>query len=162
MKKPILIFMLCIGGAVTTVSAQTYMNVHHSGGINGYDTDLIPTVTFTNTDVEVNGVSANHTMNNVSKITFGANLSTSINDENFSSAVAVYPNPTSGVITLNIANNTEEVVVHIYNIVGAIVSSTTYKGEINEVIDFSTYENGIYMMVINRNNKVVTKKIIKN
>ena len=139
------------------------MNVHHTGGINGYDTDLIPTVTFTTTDVDVNGVGAAYAMNNVSKITFGADLSTGINEELTNSSVVAYPNPTSGVITLNITDNTQGVVVNIYNVTGSLISTTTYNGNVvNEKIDLSSYDNGIYMMIINNDNNVITKKIVKN
>lgn len=163
MKKTIFLFMLCIGGAVISANAQTFMNVHHTGGINGYDTDLIPTVTFTTTDVDVNGVGAAYAMNNVSKITFGADLSTGINEELTNSSVVAYPNPTSGVITLNITDNTQGVVVNIYNVTGSLISTTTYNGNVvNEKIDLSSYDNGIYMMIINNDNNVITKKIVKN
>lgn len=163
MKKTIFLFMLCIGGAVISANAQTFMNVHHTGGINGYDTDLIPTVTFTTTDVDVNGVGAAYAMTNVSKITFGADLSTGINEELTNSSVVAYPNPTSGVITLNITDNTQGVVVNIYNVTGSLISTTTYNGNVvNEKIDLSSYDNGIYMMIINNDNNVITKKIVKN
>jgi hypothetical protein len=163
MKKTIFLFMLCIGGAVISANAQTFMNVHHTGGINGYDTDLIPSVTFTTTDVVINGVSAPYAMGDVSKITFGADLSTGINEELINSSVVAYPNPTSGVITLNITDNTNGAVVNIYNVAGSLVSSTTYNGTVvNEKIDLSSYDNGIYMMIINSNNSVITKKIVKN
>ena len=163
MKKTIFLFMLCIGGAVISANAQTFMNAYHTGGINGYDTDLIPTVTFTTTDVVINGVSAPYAMSDVSKITFGADLSTGVNEELINSSVVAYPNPTSGVITLNIADNTNGAVVNIYNVAGSLISSTTYKGAVvNEKIDLSSYDNGIYMMIINSDNNVITKKIVKN
>ena len=163
MKKTIFLFMLCIGGAVISANAQTYMNIHHTGGINGYDTDLIPSVTFTTTDVVINGVGTPYTMSDVSKITFGADLSTGINEELLNSSVVAYPNPTSGVITLNITDNAQETVVNIYNVAGSLVSTSTYNGNVvNEKIDLSSYDNGIYMMIINSNNNVITKKIVKN
>ncbi|MBI2281871.1 MAG: T9SS type A sorting domain-containing protein [Bacteroidetes bacterium] len=163
MKKTIFLFMLCIGGAVISANAQTFMNVYNSGGINGHDVDLVPTVTFTTTDVVVNGIGAPYTMSDVSKITFGADLSTGINEELLNSSVVAYPNPTSGVITLNINDNTKGVVVNIYNVAGSLISSTTYKGNVvNEKIDLSSFDNGIYMMIINSNNNVITKKIVKN
>ena len=163
MKKTIFLFMLCIGGAAISANAQTFMNVHHTGGINGYDTDLIPSVTFTTTDVVLNGVSAPYVMSDVSKISFGADLTTAVNEVLENSSVLAYPNPTSGVITLNIADNTNEAVVNIYNVAGSLVSSTTYNGTVvNEKIDLSSYDNGIYMMIINSNDNVITKKIVKN
>lgn len=163
MKKTIFLFMLCIGGAVISANAQTFMNVHHTGGINGYDTDLIPTVTFTTTDVVVNGFGAPYTMSDVSKITFGADLTIGINEELLNSSVVAYPNPTSGVITLNITDNTQGTVVNIYNVAGSLVSTSTYNGNVvNEKIDLSSFDNGIYMMIINSNNNVITKKIVKN
>ena len=157
--------MLCIGGAVTSANAQTFMNVYNTGGIKSYDTGGIPKVTFTTTDVVVNGFGVNYAMNNVSKITFGnTDISTGVNEEALASTVAVYPNPTSGVITLNINDNAgKKAIVTVYSITGSLVSSNTYQGNVeNEKIDLSSYGNGIYFMTINSDNKVITKKIVKN
>ena len=167
MKKIFLLFLLFLGFvAVNTTKAQTYMHVYHTSGIITYDTDNIPVMTFTSTDIEVNelGIIIPYVMDDVSKIIFDGIVS--VNEEYTSSTVGVYPNPTHGVVTLNINNETAtEFVVNIYNVTGALVSSTTFAlngGVLNENIDLSSYVNGIYMIRISTGNDVITKKIIKN
>ena len=167
MKKIFLLFLLFLGFvAVNTTKAQTYMHVYHTSGIITYDTDNIPVMTFTSTDIEVNelGIIIPYVMDDVSKIIFDGIVS--VNEEYTSSTVGVYPNPTSGVFTLNINDEAAtEFVVNIYNVTGALVSSTTFAlngGVLNENIDLSSYVNGIYMIRISTGNDVITKKIIKN
>ena len=167
MKKIFLLFLLFLGFvAVNTTKAQTYMHVYHTSGIITYDTDNIPVMTFTSTDIEVNelGIIIPYVMDDVSKIIFDGIVS--VNEEYTSSTVGVYPNPTSGVFTLNINDEAAtEFVVNIYNVTGALVSSTTFAlngGVLNETIDLSSYVNGIYMIRISTGNDVITKKIIKN
>ena len=167
MKKIFLLFLLFLGFvAVNTTKAQTYMHVYHTSGIITYDTDNIPVMTFTSTDIEVNelGIIIPYVMDDVSKIIFDGIVS--VNEEYTSSTVGVYPNPTSGVFTLNINDEAAtEFVVNIYNVTGALVSSTTFAlngGVLNETIDLSSYVNGIYMIRISTGNNVITKKIIKN
>ena len=167
MKKIFLLFLLFLGFvAVNTTKAQTYMHVYHTSGIITYDTDNIPVMTFTSTDIEVNelGIIIPYVMDDVSKIIFDGIVS--VNEEYTSSTVGVYPNPTSGVFTLNINDEAAtEFVVNIYNVTGALVSSTTFAlngGVLNENIDLSSYVNGIYMIRISTGNDVITQKIIKN
>ena len=143
MKKIFLLFLLFLGFvAVNTTKAQTYMHVYHTSGIITYDTDNIPVMTFTSTDIEVNelGIIIPYVMDDVSKIIFDGIVS--VNEEYTSSTVGVYPNPTSGVFTLNINDEAAtEFVVNIYNVTGALVSSTTFAlngGVLNENIDLSS------------------------
>lgn len=151
--------------ALNTTNAQTYMHVYNTGATGNYDTDDVSVMTFTTTDLEVNdlGTVVPYAMNDVSKITFDASPLNIV--EPITSTVGIYPNPTDGVVTLNISNETAtEFVVNIYNVTGAIVKTTTYPsndGMLNERIDLSSYVKGIYMLRINSGNNVITKKIIK-
>ena len=167
MKKIFLLFLLFLGFvAVNTTKAQTYMHVYHTSGIITYDTDDIPVMTFSSTDLDVNvsGTVVPYVMDDVSKIIFDNIVN--INEELATSTVGVYPNPTSGMVTLNINDEAAtEFVVNIYNVTGALVSSTTFAlngGVLNENIDLSSYVNGIYMIRISTGNDVITQKIIKN
>jgi hypothetical protein len=163
MKKIFLLFLLFLGGVA--INAQTYMHVYHTSGINTYDTDFVPVMTFTTTDVVVddNGTAAPYVMDDVSKIIFDA--LNSVDEESTASTVGIFPNPTTGFITLKINNNeATEFVVDIFNVTGAIVSTNTYPsngGVLNERVDLSSYVDGIYMIRINSGNDIVTQKIMK-
>ncbi len=169
MKKIFLLFLLFLGFvAVNTTKAQVYSMIvdDQTSGIVAYPLNDVNVLTFTTTDVNANvlGTVIPYVMNDVNKITFG--IAIGINENPATSTVGIYPNPTNGVTTLNIKDETAtEFVVNIYNVTGALVSSSTFAlngGELNENIDLSSYVNGIYMIRISTGNDVITKKIIKN
>ena len=63
-------------------------------------------------------------------------------EENVNSTFSVYPNPSSGNITIETSIN-ESYQIDIYNLLGEMVSSFKVAGEIN-TIDVSDLSNGIY------------------
>ena len=65
-----------------------------------------------------------------------------------------YPNPTSGIIFMNI-DNIESISVN--NIIGSIALT---KGNSNSV-DISSFPNGVYIISVKTNNSVFVKKILK-
>lgn len=76
-------------------------------------------------------------------------------EENTSSELTVYPNPTNGMVI--ISNVTEEVVYSVYSITGTQVAT----GVVNTVenkIDLSRFENGMYVMTIGQQIIRVIKK----
>ena len=78
-------------------------------------------------------------------------------DENLET-LKMYPNPTNGDKLY--FNHTEELVVHIYNILGKLI--TTEKVDTNNnQIDISNLSKGIYLVKINSENQFITKKLIK-
>ena len=73
-------------------------------------------------------------------------------------SISIYPNPTSEMIYIksNVSSN-----YHLYNMVGQKIIS----GQINEgdnELNLRQYSNGIYFIKFIKNNRVYTKKIIKN
>ena len=168
MKNKYLFFLLFVWIIATnTTNAQTYMHIYNTGATGNYDTDNVPVITFTSTDLVVSdlGTPVPYVMDDVSKIVFDFNP-ISVNEELSFPFVGLYPNPTKGFVTLNVNNETAtEFVVDIYNVTGSLVSSTTYAsngGVLNERVDLSSYVDGIYMVRVNSGKDVITKKIIKN
>lgn len=90
------------------------------------------------------------------QVTYLANPSTNLKD-----GVKMFPNPTSGKLTMNynLANNSP-VTVEVSSLDGKQLFSTTLKGGFGgTVIDLSKYSNGIYMVRLVNENQVVTEKI---
>lgn len=93
-----------------------------------------------------------------------SNSSTGTDEVSFDENIAVYPNPTSNVVTLLINSEIKNVVIKVYAITGQQVFSKTEskpQSYISEQIDFSNFTNGIYLLQIKTDTKIVTKKIIK-
>jgi len=70
--------------------------------------------------------------------------------------IYIYPNPVKSILNIR-TNNNEINKIIIYNVLGKEVLKTN-----EATIDFSTFENGLYIIKIKtNNNNIITKKIIK-
>jgi hypothetical protein len=87
------------------------------------------------------------------------NLST--NDNSFST-IQVYPNPTTGLVTINFGEQQEIVIATLRNVLGQVVSSETFYSIQNTTYPI-TGANGIYFLNLeNESHQKRTIKIIKN
>lgn len=74
--------------------------------------------------------------------------------------VMLYPNPSNGDFTVQLANTTDEANVTVYDSLGKQVSSKQVLGKEN--ITLSNAAKGIYMVVITSGATVTTKKLVVN
>jgi YVTN family beta-propeller protein len=81
---------------------------------------------------------------------------TSISDLNTAS-ISVYPNPSSGRFLINSSEIINSIVVR--NVLGEVVKSVTLSN-FSDVIDLTKEINGVYLVEINTNFGVMTKKLI--
>ena len=81
-------------------------------------------------------------------------------ENNFS----VYPNPTSGNLTISFANvSSGKVSVKVMSAIGQEVYNETFvQSAENHTVDLSKCESGIYLVQIKTNNSTVVKRIVKN
>ncbi len=76
--------------------------------------------------------------------------------------VVVAPNPTTGIISVQILNSLDVTGVDLFNNVGQLLSTQTYKtGENHIIIDISQRAKGCYWLIIHNKNLQVQKKIMK-
>ena len=75
------------------------------------------------------------------------------------SQIAIYPNPTSDLIT--ITSKMEMSKIEIFDLEGRFIQTFTTKYGVNE-IDFSRLSTGIYILRIEINGISITRKVIKN
>jgi hypothetical protein len=74
--------------------------------------------------------------------------------------ISMYPNPTSGKITIENLNAQE---VSLYNLIGQKIGNFKVNSiDKNINIDLSDYKSGVYFLHVKRNNKLVVKKLIIN
>lgn len=83
-------------------------------------------------------------------------------NDNLSSKLSVYPNPTSNVV--NIDNNDNILIsgISIVDINGRTVKSAKFDGVSSAQINISDLSSGMYMMNISSDKGMTTKKIVKN
>jgi hypothetical protein len=83
-----------------------------------------------------------------------------IEDPGFENIVKIYPNPTDGIINVDIKDMTGKVTVNIYNMQGKLV---TLKEKVAGcfVLDISQYPSGLYHFVIQQKGLLISKKVIK-
>lgn len=70
----------------------------------------------------------------------------------------MYPNPTSGLLHLEVK---DDIILQIFNSLGILVSHQEMKSGLNQ-IDFSNFPVGIYFLQGKTENKTFTGKVIKN
>ncbi len=79
-----------------------------------------------------------------------------------SDQVQVYPNPSSGVVTVDFAlNNIEPITIEVTNLVGAKVATYTFNGGFgSQVLDLGKFGQGTYLLNIRNQKETTTKKIV--
>ena len=83
-----------------------------------------------------------------------------IEDNNYHSAISIFPNPASDIVTLNINRKSNEAfTLNIYNVIGTLVKSATMKQN-QQQINIGDLCNGIYMVTIKSKNLTENQKLI--
>ena len=87
---------------------------------------------------------------------YWSQLSTQIEENNFKSDIIIYPNPSFDKI--NIAGLTKSSEIKIYNINGQLIKSFQ---QVNNAIDISELNAGVYIINLTSNDKTFVRKLIK-
>jgi hypothetical protein len=77
----------------------------------------------------------------------------------------VYPNPTSGSITVEAdLANSGNVTIAVFNTLGALVSETTLSGssQINQIIDLTAQANGVYIVKVTADGTSGVRRLVLN
>jgi hypothetical protein len=74
--------------------------------------------------------------------------------------IQIYPNPTEGLVHLEMKNDEEFERLRVMNLVGSIILEQKLHGA-QSVIDIGHLENGIYLLQLEKDKHAITKKIIK-
>ncbi len=93
---------------------------------------------------------------NVTVVGAGA---TAIEDKSFDNPVSVYPNPSSGVVNIDLGNISNTVSVDVYNITGQLLK-TVNNITSNTSIDLSDLAQGHYFVKVNNGVSSITKKVV--
>ncbi|VXB91755.1 conserved exported hypothetical protein [Flavobacterium sp. 9AF] len=74
--------------------------------------------------------------------------------------LSIYPNPTNGLIKINFGNLSSGN-YELYSLDGRIILSNKYENSSEISIDLTNFANGVYVINIIANEKVISKKLIK-
>ncbi len=168
MKKTIKLTLMFVGLLVgNAMYAQTNMHLETVAGTSTYLIDDVKVITFSSTDLlveNISGVQTPYVLNDVVKITFD-DISDAVKEVENTADVEVYPNPSTGMVTLDIKNgNASEYEIYVYDALGSLVETIKLPSngsELNARIDFEKFSNGVYIMRISGNNdSSITRKII--
>ena len=72
---------------------------------------------------------------------------------------SVSPNPSNGVFTVT-ANKEDAYTLEVINILGEVISSKAIKGTINETIDISNFDAGIYLVKVTTSTSQNVQKVV--
>lgn len=90
-------------------------------------------------------------------------VTTGINKNALSTPVAfVYPNPSSGNISVDLSENVKTAMVRVVDVVGNVTLQKEMKDTYRTQLDLSGFGKGIYFVEISTDKGTLTKKIIKN
>jgi endonuclease I len=89
------------------------------------------------------------------QMVFESNLENKITND-----FEIYPNPSNGNFNIDLKNATDEVSIEIYSLFGDKIFETLSSE--NKVIAVSNLKKGIYLIKINQNEDIITKKLIIN
>ncbi len=77
--------------------------------------------------------------------------------------IKLYPNPTNGILNVNLpGNNGKEVTVRITNVIGAVIRTQKVNSASQFKLDFSGFDNGVYFINVKGNGFESTTKVVKN
>ncbi|HAP96439.1 MAG TPA: hypothetical protein DCP54_11985, partial [Chryseobacterium sp.] len=76
-------------------------------------------------------------------------------------SISVYPNPTSGFVTIQNKNNSNLKNVEVYNVAGQLIQRFNVSNAKNASLDMSQLTNGTYVLKVISETESNTVKVIK-
>ena len=160
-----LLLMLLAFVSFASIQAQEYMNVYltSEGSFQSINIEGIDKITFPSEDevnIVISGVVTPMAIDNIEVITFGDTDITAI-EESEAEVEEIEITYLSGSKEVRITSPETINLVQLYNMQGVLMQTQTPNTQI-ATLDVSNYANGIYIVAVQSNGKVETKKIIIN
>ena len=128
----------------STYSSDPYP-YHYYGGTGPYQVCLTAT--------DVNGCDT------IVCLTVQLNCTVGISENNTSTYIEVYPNPSNSIFNIELPSNAD---IEVYDVSGKLlIRSTGIKGEQIYPLDLSSVKSGAYILHIKLENEIVLKRLIK-
>ncbi|HEY1040508.1 MAG TPA: zinc-dependent metalloprotease family protein [Bacteroidia bacterium] len=79
----------------------------------------------------------------------------------YTSAISIYPNPTTGMFTVRTTGDANEVnTIKIVNSLGQVIEISKVNPNTDHQIDLRSYEAGVYFVTVSNKNQTETRKVI--
>ena len=94
------------------------------------------------------------------KITIDESCSSTLNKE-----MLMYPNPTNGILNLDLFGFQDNTIVQLYSLNGAMIYSYNIKNSdssdfMKHTVDLSRFRKGVYILRVANNGEVESKKVL--
>jgi parallel beta-helix repeat protein/predicted outer membrane repeat protein len=147
--------------SVTLDAGGGYAGYHWSTGDNTQTITVVGTVAGVGTHIYSVTVTDNYGCSGNDNIMVTVKDNTGISVSETNGSIHVYPNPTSGYLSIDLEKITEPLPVIITTLDGKELFSQVFDmGKRTEIIDLSGYSKGVYVLSFEMNNKTVRKKIV--
>ncbi|WP_204344532.1 T9SS type A sorting domain-containing protein [Psychroserpens algicola] len=93
-------------------------------------------------------------------VTFEVNDPLSVDEAGLDNLLTIYPNPTSDVLYIKLAN-VQDAKFSVSNLLGQSITSGALNANDVNTLDLSESASGVYFITINSGNSTLTKKIVK-
>ena len=97
---------------------------------------------------------------NVFVAKFSCSNTNAMNELNHEENISVFPNPSSGIFSLNLKNKTADAKICVYDLLGNCVLSNITVKELNQKIDLGSQPSGVYFVQMIFEDETTTRKII--
>ncbi len=150
--------LLC-SGETATLQASGANSFTWSNGSTGPNTIVSPTIStnFTLTGTDNNGCSSNAIASISVDVCQGIYINSSSND-----FVSIYPNPSSGIITINVPVSTLNSTLEVYDVLGKQVLKNTINAESTRLNIHDLAQGVYYFKVINNSSYEIIEVIKTN
>ena len=148
---------ICNGQSIVLTASGGTSYVWSTGGTNATET-VSPTATTTYSVIAFNG----NCMGNTATASVTVNPCLSIDEQGIENVVVLYPNPSSGLINIEIGElKSDNFKVHVFNSIGEIVQVINLNDFSNNryPVDLNSKANGLYYFTFQYENEVFTKKV---
>jgi len=94
-------------------------------------------------------------------VTISDPISSTISNLNFGEPVKIFPNPTNGVLNLELSKNDKISDIKVFDLLGKSIYKQENAVSNNIELDLSQYANGIYLISFRMKDSIIFKRIIK-
>ncbi|SMC42577.1 reprolysin-like metallopeptidase [Moheibacter sediminis] len=130
---------------------------------NGSYTFNVPNGLGTSTTARLMIKAIDNVFLNVNSTHFAINSNMSVDDVNKADALTIYPNPSTGVFTIELDSKSNNISYSVYSLEGKLISQNNVNhngGKFSQKLNLSHLPSGTYLIQVNNGAEKISKKLI--